>query len=403
MFAWPADGSKLYASAIGQAHNAADWVQTDTVRFGIGDGDPIVAVRSGQGANLLVLTQAAAYAVDTTDPVVANWTVTAISQLAGCAAPQSAVMMGQDLLFLTRYGVVSLGSLADQISINAATSISAPVQPIIDRINWSRAERIHAVQWRDLYLLALPLDLDEWPTIWLPFSMRTRRWQTPWKSELGGIIMGDFPGQSIFQDEDGTIFINQAGAGFIDSGTAIGPLTTFAAEGWCAGVVTRFGGVQETVMADAAGRLLRIDPTYDQDDATPDFSQEIRSWVTLKSHHFDLPENPKQPFWLEVMFYQSTATGVQINYVPDQAEAFPTLALANCLKITSNVVSGDFGVFPIIFPLVFRRNSLTRKRFHLRSLPRAYAIGIQLHSPRGRMRLRSVRLAAFVDTPDLVN
>ena len=402
LFAWPADGSRLYASSIGQAHNAADWQQTDNLRFGMGEGDPIIAVESGMGANLLVFTQAAVYAVDTSAPTVAAWTITQVTRLAGCAAPRSVLAFGQDVLFLGRYGVLALGALADNVSIAPASAISAPVQPIIDRINWSRRDRIFATAWRDLYLLALPLDDDERPTVFLPFNVRTRRWQTPWRADLGAVPYGDIGAASLLAAEDGSLLVNQTPAAFQTTGTPpVSPLAVFVSDGWSAACISRFGGRTETLLADSTGRLLRIDPALEADDSTPSFAQAIVSWVNTKAYDFDTPEHPKQPFTTELTFEGSTATGVQLTLVPDGATAYPDVPLQDGLRVSTGFVTGTLGQFPFTLPIRFRPNGTNRKRWHIRAQPRFRHLALQLHSARGRLRLRSVRTAAFIDTPEL--
>jgi hypothetical protein len=400
LFAWTADGARLYASAIGEAHLAANWTKTDNLRFGIGEGDPIMAAVSSQGGNLLVFTRAAVYAVDARAAAVADWTITNVSRLAGCAAARSVVAFGQDVLFLTRHGVVALGALADDVSINPAETVSAPMQPLIDRINWNAREAIHATIWRDFYLLALPLDNEETASVWLPYNVRTRRWAAPWRSTLAGLVLGDYEG-AILRDEEGALLADAGPTALVDSGVAPGTVDTLTSTGWSAAVVCHFSGRQETLLADDAGRILRIDPAHEQDDPAPDFSQEIQSWATLKAQDFGLPQHPKQPFTLEAQFYASTATGLQIAYVPDGELAFPSIALADAQRIETGTATGALGVFPLRFPLRFRAASLTRKQYHIRRLPRFRSASIQLYAARGRMRLRSVRMSAFVDTPEL--
>jgi hypothetical protein len=399
LFAWPADGSRLYASAIGTAHNVVDWRTVDNLRFGIGEGDPIVAAKSAQAGSLIVLTRSAVYAVDTRDAALANWTIVKITDLTGCAAARSAVTVGQDVLFLARYGVVNLGALADNISINPAATISAPMQPIIDRINWNAKDAIHATVWRDFYLLALPLDDDTMATIWLPFNLRTRRWAAPWRSALGGLVLGTYAG-SLFRDEAGSLLVSEAPEILGDAGAS--PSVTIVDDaGWSAAAVTLFDGRQETILADKAGRLLRIDPPTEKDDTSGDFSQDVSSWATLKAHDFGLPQHPKQPFSLEVVFFQSTAAGVQILYVPDNDLTFPRVELAEAQRIETNATTGTFGVFPILFPLRFRPNLQTRKTYHLRRFRRFRSASLQIYAARGRLRLRSMRMSAFVDSPQL--
>jgi hypothetical protein len=427
LFAWPHDGSRLYASGVGAASAPANWTATDNLRFGVGEGDPIVAAISAQNGNLIVLTQQAAYAVDTRAAAVAEWTITAITRLVGCAAADSVLAIGQDVLFLSRYGVVKLGALSDDISINPAATISAPMQPLIDRINWTRRDRIHATVWRDLYLLALPLDTDDYPTIWLGYNLRTRRWTAPWSADLGPIYSGELGTASLLADEAGNYLVDELGNLLLD-GPLVRPLvdelgnylvdelgnlltddgvpalrgpTMLDAPGWSAACISRFGDRQETLLADANGRLLRLDVGYSRDDSRPDASAVVESWATLKAFDFDTPDNPKQPFRLELVFSQSLSPEVWVAIVPDSATAWPDIPDAERMLVDPGFITGTFGRFPIIFPLRFRANTQTRKAWHLRTFPRFRDLAVQVHSSSGRMRLRSATLAAFVDSPDL--
>jgi hypothetical protein len=390
---------------VGAALGPADWQAGNNIRLGAGEGDPIRTVITAQGVNLLVFTEAAVYAVDTSDAAVANWTITNITHLAGCVAPETAVAFGQDVLFLSRHGVVALGALSDAISISPAAAISAPVQPFIDRINWSRIERAHATTWRDLYLLALPIDQDEWPSIWLPYNVRTRRWQTPWGSSLGPLPIGDLGGHRVLVDESGRLLVDQTPAAIQESGSPTAgrePMVVLLANGWSAACISRFGGRQETILADSAGRLLRLDPLIAKDDVSPTFAQQIVSWVKIKSFDHGSPNNPKQPFWSELVFQESTASGVRAYFCPDGVVSFPLIPLTQGILIDGGFRTGEGGAFPFVFPLSFRPNKQTRKRWHVRHLPRFRDASLLVYAERGRMRLRSARLSAFVDTPELL-
>ena len=404
LFAVESGGNYIYVSDIGAGEAAANWARTANVRVGSGEGDPVVSLVAGQAGNLVVLCAASAWVVDTTEPDPANWIVRRITQLTGCVAPQTAISTGQDVLFLSRYGLTSLGSLATTDSLNPAQTLSAPIRPLIDRVNWAAIGTAWATVWRDLYLLALPLDLDTQPRHILPYNQRTKRWATPWTASLGGLILGSAPGQAILADDLGLLLIDEAGNAFIDGGTPPGsPFTIVNFEGFSAAAVVRFGERQETLIADNTGRILRIDPDHEKDDNLAEQNQEIPSWVTLKAHHFDTPQHIKQPFMLEVQFRSSSATGVQLNLVRDALEVFPARTLEEAEIIATDVTTGTLGRFPLLFPIQFRPNTNFRRSYHLRRLPRFRECGLQVYCPRGRLRLRTVRFAAFVDSPDLTN
>ncbi len=359
----PATG-KLYASAVGAANTAANWVITENIRIGSGEGDPLRALISGQAGFLIVINERSAWLVDTSDPAVANWTSSRITGLAGAIEGKTAVQTGQDVIFLSADGVVSLGALQDSTSINPATTLSAPIQSYIDRINASAISTAWATMWRDHYLLAVPLDAATVPDWFLAFNTTTRQWATPWSCTL--------PKTTV-------------------SGTDI----TFA--GFVCGVVSNFAGRQETLICDNTGRSLRWDKTISKDYSAAATTHEILSWATLKAFTHEAPENYKQPFWLQLEFFGSTAALVQVNLVRDGRQAYPDIDLADCEIIETGMYTNGLQTFPIQFPLTFQPNNIFIHAFTLRDRPRYRNVSVQVVSPQGRLRLRAARLAGYID------
>ena len=363
----PATG-KIYASAIGTANNAADWVKTENIRVGTGEGDPPVALISGQAGNLIVLNERSAWSVDTSNATVANWTSTKITGLTGCVERKTAVQAGQDVIFLSAFGVVSLARLADAISINEATTLSAPIQNYIDRINPSGLSAAWAVMWENLYLLALPLDAATVPNTLLAFHILTRKWMPPWDCTLPNLTVG---------------------------------ATTITFAGWVCGVAANFASRQNTLICDNTGRALRLAKTAVQDESAAATTQEITSWMTTKAWNHGLPENFKQPFSVQIEWFGSLATNVQINLVRDGNATYPTKALNACEIIASAIGTNAGNFFPITFPITFLGNTSYVRPWTLRDFPRYRAAGIQIVSQKSRMKLRAVRLTAFIDAPSL--
>ena len=337
--------------------------------MGTGEGDPIKAILNSTGY-LIVINERSAWQIDTSNASVANWTVRNITSITGCVEGKTAVNMGQDVLFLSRYGVVSLGALRDTLSINPSTTLSSAIQGYIDRINWSAITTAWATTWRDLYLLALPVDTDTSPSIFVTYNLRTKAWATPWKSTLA---TADLTGGN-----------------------------TAAFTGWAAGVLTRFANKQETMLADSCGRLFKVDDTYDRDDNTAMDANLIVSWATLRAHAFGSEEAYKQPFWVELEWFKSTGAGVQINLLRDGLKAYPDKALNACEIIDSNLGTNNLKTFPMLFPMVFQSNETYRISRSIRGFNRFREASIQIVCQQGTMKLRTTRFAAFVDTPALV-
>ena len=364
-------GHKLYTSAIGQANTNTDWTKTDTFRVGTGEGDPIKALISGQGGNLIVLNERSAWAVNTRDAAVANWTSDKITGLTGCVEGKTAVSFGQDVLFLSRYGVVSLGALQATDSINPAATLSAPIQAVIDRINWAAIGTAFATAWRSLYVLALPLDSNTYPNHFICFHTITGQWSTLWEAPLANVDV------------------------------SAGPTVTATFAGYSAGLNTRFAAKQETVLGDTCGRLLRLDDLAEKDQSSAATDAEIESWATLRALDYGVPAHLKQPFWTEIEFFRSSAQGVQINLVRDGLLTYPDKALVDCDVIAAGLTTGNLTTFPLVFPLVFQSNEAYRKSYHIRNLPRFREAGLQIVAASGTLCLRQALLTAFVDTPNL--
>jgi hypothetical protein len=369
LFAYDPVSNKIYASAIGEAHQASNWVKTENIRVGTGEGDPTRAIISGQGGNLVVINERSAWMVDTSDASVANWVIRRITSLAGTVEGKTAVQIGQDVFYLSGFGVVSLGALSQTDSIQPSVTLSAPIQSWIDRINAAAVSTAWATMWREHYVLAVPIDDATQPDTLLTFNVRTRRWNAPWTCTLPDLPVGD---------------------------------DTVAFAGWAAGLVTNFGGTQETLILDNTGRVLRIDKAFEKDASAAATTQEIESWATLKAFTHDLPETLKSPFWMQVEFLNSTASDVQLNFVRDGNQAYPVRSLEDCEIIAADLVTNSIDSFPIKFPLEFLPNTVYAKPFSLRGFGRYLSAAIQLVSQSGRMKLRSMRLASFVDTPPLI-
>lgn len=359
---------KIYASALGQASAPGDWVQTENIRVGTGEGDPVMALISGQNGYLIVIKERSAWYVDTSDASVANWTSQRITNLAGAVAGRTAVQIGQDVFFLSSFGVVALGALATTNAISEAVNLSRPLQPFIDRINPAALGTAWATLWRDHYLLAVPLDSATQPSHFLPFNTTTRRWGTPWTC---------------------TMPANSVGSGV-------------AFTGWSGGVAANFGGTQETLIADNTGRVFRLDRTYEKDESAPDITQEIVSWLTIRACDHELPEHWKQPLLAIVEFFNSTGADVQVNLVRDGRRAYPAIALNACEVIASALATNALMTFPIKFPWQFQANAGYTRQFPLRGRGRYKHASLQIVSRKNRLKLRAARLASFVDAPDLM-
>ena len=361
LFLMEANGYKLYASAIGAASAAANWVKTENIRVGSGEGDPARALIPSQGRFLTMLTARAAWQIDTTDALVANWSSLRVTSLAGCVEGKAAIAVGQDVYFLSRFGIVNLASLTQTISISQQAALSAPIQPYIDRINWSAIDKAFATTWNELVIFALPLDSNTRPKDLFAYNLRTGQWCPPWSF---------------------TPTTNSA------SGVAFGGFT-------CA-TVANFGDRAETLIADDTGRVFYLDTTGNYNGFDDDGSGTniyIVTTLTTRSFTHDAPEARKQALLAEVENVINFSTGGAIE---DN-----TLQLIKEGGRGTAALSSSFA----IGGTPYQTGQIQRHRFNARSL--AASLGsyrdaaLKISMPRGRMNLRSIALSSYVDATDL--
>lgn len=164
------------------AHAGAATKDGAQIRIGGGDGAANVALIPWQNYNLAVFKRHSVYVV-VCDPTlaIADMPVQLVHGTVGCVAPRTAVQVGADIFFLSDDGVRSLQAVAasDQ-QHEAGVPLSFPVQDIINRVNWQYANTSCAIFWRNLYLIALPLDTSQTPNYILTYNILTEKWNGIW-------------------------------------------------------------------------------------------------------------------------------------------------------------------------------------------------------------------------------
>lgn len=354
-----ANGQYLYASAIGAATLPANWVSTQNVRVGTGTGDPARGLVGGQGQFLTMLNAQSVYQIDTTDASVANWPTLRVTNAVGCVEGRTAVAFGQDVYFLARPGVVALGALPDTVSLAPSATLSAVIQPLIDRINWTYIANAFATSWRELYLLAVPLDSDTRPKHILAYHTRLKRWMGLW-----------------------------------DFTTALAQLQpngdTVSFTGLTCGTVCNFGDKAETLLADNNGRVLRIDATALSDHWTSSGDAAFYSIIVTRAFAHDAVDCLKQPLVIEFEQIDALSPTVYAFYLPDDA---PTQTIDTYAGWSTYQLGTTYD------PAA----GVDRKRMSLRNRARNRDARAELlsASATGGLRLRAVKSTAFIDPPQL--
>jgi hypothetical protein len=355
-----AEGYKLYTSAVAAAALPANWVKTENIKVGTGTGDPARGLVASQGGFITMLNAQSVYQIDMTAAAVANWSSLRVTAATGCVQGRTAVAFGQDIYFLARQGVVNLGSLTDTISISPSSTLSAPIQPIIDRINWSNIGNAFATSWREFYLLAVALDSDTYPKHILAFHTRLKRWMPLW--EFTSIHTQTQPA---------------------------GAATTWL--GFTAACVVNFGDKAETVLGDNCGRVLRLDATYHRDEffnGTPD---DPISWLATRAMEHDATDTLKQPLLVEVEQVDCLSAAVMVGFLPDGTSPITTAYPTGW----SSILLGGGTYDPASGVDRTRLSTRNRARF------RQAVVQVATKSTAGGLRVRAVKNSAFLDVPQL--
>ena len=140
---------------------------TQSFRIGDGDGEAIMAMVPMQNFLVAVLKENSVWLMNM-DPSlpIANWQAQPQGDLVGagvgCVGRRAWCQYQNDVLFMSQDGVQSLQRMqaaAGQYQLSAPLSL--PIQPYIDRINWSVAYLIKGVKYRHLAIFFVPLDTSD--------------------------------------------------------------------------------------------------------------------------------------------------------------------------------------------------------------------------------------------------
>lgn len=336
------DNDLLYISTT---LNGMDWNPANNVRVGRGDGDPILAVLSDQDGRLTVCKEKSFWYVNPGSATLADWSMGAINEKIGTLAGRTCQQVGQDAFALTERGVISLGRLTNQDSVNEAAIISTDIKTTLARLNRTAASTSWATVWGDYYLLAVPLDAATTPNAILAFNTVTSRWSGHW--------------------------------------TGLAPR--------CA-EKTRFAGAAETVLGDSSGRLLRLSSSARKDQTALTTFNEIAAMVETKAWNFALPRYPKQLFTVEVQFESSTGN-VNVELIGDGRSAAMIEAAAR---------TNQLPVLPVVLPFSLAADDHLRRGWHLRNQKPAREVRLRLTATQGYLKIREIKFQGWPDTPKVI-
>jgi hypothetical protein len=199
----------------------------------------------------------------------------------GCTSPRTMLQVGADVWFLSDSGVRSRRRVIESSNaeVDEAT-ISAPIQDVIERINWSVAGLFAAAYWRNRYLLSVALDDATQPNTLLVYNTLTRSWSGIWTGWNATCFCNSFLSNAVrlvFGDTAATVrnwldyvlLENEVDATFTDAGEPVPAKLVTRSLTWGEGVSDKHGqGIEwEWNGSDEAAAVTLIFDTSNEADA----------------------------------------------------------------------------------------------------------------------------------------
>lgn len=365
----PADsGSDAFDTTSGD--NAFDSSALASIRIGKGDSDAIRALVPFTDFRLAVLKENSIYVVDANPAVTnpANFTVQLVSDKVGCLAEKSAVRVGDDIMFLSRDGVRTLGRAFQQDQMATSDPISLPIHDVIESINWGSATKACATFWRGRYILAVPTGSSTENNTVLVYNTEVKQWAGVWT----GLKPTQFDVWEPLNDRRSLVFADKTNNNIVQ--------------------------LRDHIEEDAT-----VPDDYADDlDGT---KTTVPFEILTRAMSFNDPVSPKTCDHMEVEFFKSKAR-VNITLVPDGGDEV-ILDSGNLVDTGTGDLTLDF-VLPDVLgrPGVVRHNmsllgNNQGREFQVRivnsSDNQITEAGLTLGDQR-YIALRNVNLGAFVET-----
>lgn len=336
--------------------DGATWDATTLmIRIGGGEGDPITALAEWDDYQVAVFKRNSIYLVRAEPNAthgadvahsLANATVTKISDTIGCVAARSLMRVGNDLWFLSDAGVFSLGRVLAQTQRELKQAVSGPVQDVLERVHWAEAHQAAAFFWNNYYLLSLPVEQATAPNTVLAFHTGRQAWAGEW-------------------------------------------------QGWqpLSWALTRAEGAERLVFGQPDGTVWRwldyVPAEHEVELTYQDAGRAIRTEVLTRAMLFQEALGTKNAVSVQTEFFASRATA-QVAVTLD--EEAPLL-----LEPEVATATGELRL-NFALPAQLPTNGLRRRAFGGQHLPAFRTLQVAVRAEAGKLALRGLIGAAFVNT-----
>lgn len=155
-----------------------DFKSVDEFYVNQGDSDTVKALVPYTDNRIIAFKENSMYSLDNLVGTLDSAEINLISNNIGISGDRSAQVIGQNLIWLSRKGVM-LAQLAYEQRITPDTvPLSEPIEPVIERINWGYVDKAVSAIHNERYYLAVPLDGNTENSAVLVFNFKNQAWES---------------------------------------------------------------------------------------------------------------------------------------------------------------------------------------------------------------------------------
>jgi len=181
-----------------------------------GDGDELVRVIQFQGDYILAFKKKSIYFISGANSFVESGhnldeyvKLNTVSRTVGLVGRDALVQYGEQVAFLSYKGITSISRTTEGNLMGADVTLSAPIQPLIDRINWKYADGACAGAFDNYLMFAVPLDNSTTNNVLLVYDLLAGggqgAWIPIWRSDMCKPV-------KFFNENENFYFLNHDGA-----------------------------------------------------------------------------------------------------------------------------------------------------------------------------------------------
>lgn len=143
-----------------------------------GDSDTIKALVPYTNDRIIAFKNNSIYSLDNLTGDLSSASISLISNNIGIVSDRSAQVLGPNMIWLDRRGVMMAQLVQEQRLTPDTIPLSEPIEPIIRRINWGYAHKAVSIIHNDRYMLSVPLDDNTSNSAVLIYNFKNQAWES---------------------------------------------------------------------------------------------------------------------------------------------------------------------------------------------------------------------------------